>query len=436
MNTPLLICKILVLIIPQTSFSKWPLVALFLLSTPLLDSKPTAPSPAPPGQMMLMIIPEAMQQPSGDSSPALVPSLIQRLQDHIPQLEIHTSSVIPTAEQEIAGASWNSIIFFGSDPDQPLAPEQISILQQWLNSSTSIALLGNALSEIESDPSLSNALSKRIATSDSHKTLHPLSTDKTLSNQMESWYYRSASGDRTFALIGAPLPLRWNEDAICDLLLNALLWTAGIDKSANHAPSEPSPTVRYATIEEAIARGDIEDVQLHLQVDPLQIDRPGRGGYTPLHLAVLRLQPKIVEVLIQAGCSVDALTTSNESALHLAVRRNSTHIVTLLMHAGADATLRDRVGWTPLHHAAADRKVECLKILLEQPATVTALSAAGGTALHEAAATGDATTVQLLLDSGVDVSHRSTNGKSARDIAIEFGNHEALKVLDEWNRAE
>ena len=430
------LCRFQIASTSPTPFSKWLRLAIFLLAAPLTSSYLAAASPSPSGQMMLVIVPEAMQQPSEDAFPTLVSTLIQRLQDQIPQLEIHTSPVIPTAEQQLAMASWDVIVFLGSDPSPSLAPEQIPMLQQWLSSSRSIALLGNALSEIESEPSLSEALSKRIATSDSGRTLLPLKPDTTHASDMQSWCHHSPEGSRTFAWFGAPLPLHWNEDATCDLLLNGLLWTAGMDTSGNLPLCEPQPTVRYATIEEAIARGDREDVQLHLQIDPLQIDRPGRGGYTPLHLAVLRQQPKIVEVLILAGCSVDVLTTSNESALHLAVRRNSAQIVTLLIDAGADATLRDRVGWTPLHHAAADRKVDCLKILLEQPAAVTALSAAGGTALHEAAATGDATTVLLLLESGVDVSHRSANGKSARDIALEFENHEALEVLDQWNSAE
>lgn len=80
----------------------------------------------------------------------------------------------------------------------------------------------------------------------------------------------------------------------------------------------------------------------------------GSTGYTPLHYAARAGQVKAVQLLLQHGASVDALTRSGRaSALHRAAHTGHLEVVNLLLSAGADPLLQDADGETPLHKAAA-----------------------------------------------------------------------------------
>lgn len=185
---------------------------------------------------------------------------------------------------------------------------------------------------------------------------------------------------------------------------------------------------RYATIGEAIARGDLEDVQAHVAADPANATRARRGGL-PLHQAILRNQTEIALFLLKSGASVDEPDGSARTPLHLAVERGNVALVNALLARKARSSERDRLGWTPLHHAAAENKLEVARALLAGGVDFHALSERGGTALHEAAASAGADMIRLLLDAGVDPTVVSKNGVTALDIAREFKNEAAIAVL-------
>src|SRR5690606_36366000 len=66
----------------------------------------------------------------------------------------------------------------------------------------------------------------------------------------------------------------------------------------------------YATIDEAIARGDIEDVKRHLQKDPAALNGAPDAKLSPLHQAILRKQREIALLLIEKGADVGKTDTS------------------------------------------------------------------------------------------------------------------------------
>jgi len=185
---------------------------------------------------------------------------------------------------------------------------------------------------------------------------------------------------------------------------------------------------RYATIDEAIARGDLEDVRAHVAQDADVVNRAGPRGL-PLHQALLRNRAEIALFLLEAGASVDAADRTGRTPLHLAVERGNVTLVTVLLDRHARPDERDAMGWTPLHHAAAKDQVEVAKALLAGGASPRTLSERGGTALHEGAASGGAEMINLLLGAGVDPSVVSKMGVTALDIAREFKNEAAIAVL-------
>lgn len=212
------------------------------------------------------------------------------------------------------------------------------------------------------------------------------------------------------------------------LTLFGLAGGAAFRLSAAEAASA-APT--YATIDEAIARGDVEAVKAFLHRDPMSARGRPEAKLSPLHQAILRRQVKIVPLLLEAGADPQAPDSAARTPLHLAVERGDAQIVRELLRRKADPTKGDRAGWTPLHLAGAKNRVEIAALLLETGMNPNLLSQLGGTALHEAAAAGSKEIVQQLLARGVDPTIRSKQGVTALDLAREYKHPEVAAILEQ-----
>ncbi|XP_074876007.1 NF-kappa-B inhibitor beta [Buteo buteo] len=83
-----------------------------------------------------------------------------------------------------------------------------------------------------------------------------------------------------------------------------------------------------------------------------QLDSVNYDGYTPLHVAVLRKDLEMVELLLSAGADLNKAEPScGRSPLHLAVEAQSPEVAECLLRAGADPAARMYVGYTPLYSA-------------------------------------------------------------------------------------
>lgn len=246
--------------------------------------------------------------------------------------------------------------------------------------------------------------------------------------QVLGWIYEGA-GVRTFGFTGGHFHRNWSDMNFRKLVLNAIVWTAAVAVPSSGVSSEVAPMPKYTTIDEAIARGDLADVRLHVKLKP-DAARTGKdAALTPLHQAILRNRNEIALFLLDSGASVDAPDRSSRTPLHLAVERGNLALVEALLARKAKPNQLDKMGWTPLHHAAAKDKVAIAKAFLAGGADPKVVSERGGTPLHEAAASGSAEMVQLFLQAGVDPKIVSKLGVTALDIAREFKNEAAIKIL-------
>lgn len=246
--------------------------------------------------------------------------------------------------------------------------------------------------------------------------------------QTLGWVHEGG-GARTFGFTGGHFHRNWRDDSFRTLVLNGITWSAGVLVPSRGVASTAPAITKYPTIDEAIARGDLEDVKTHLKQRPESARQGKDAGLAPLHQAILRNRTEIALHLLEAGADPDAPDRSARSPLHLAVERANVALVEALLRRKAKPDTLDKMGWTPLHHAAAKDKVAVAKALLAGGANPKALSERGGTPLHEAAASGGAEMVNLFLSAGVDPSIVSKLGVTALDIAREFKNETAIKIL-------
>jgi len=160
-------------------------------------------------------------------------------------------------------------------------------------------------------------------------------------------------------------------------------------------------------------------------------------GLMPLHLAVIRNQRDVSELLLERGAAVDATDKHGYAALHWAAFLGRVELSQYLLDKGANVNF----GWkvtTPLHAALQGRQTEmerimrkaapevpaegersqrqnCLRVattLLERGADVRAQDARKRTPLHLAVALGDDDVVTAILKKGADVNARDYQGET------------------------
>jgi type 1 glutamine amidotransferase len=249
--------------------------------------------------------------------------------------------------------------------------------------------------------------------------------------QTLAWAVENPGGARGFGFTGGHFHHHWNNDGFRKLVLNAIVWTAGIEVPENGVIGEVAATPAHPDIDVAIAKDDINDVKLHLALNPECLHKGGReNSRPPLEQAILRNKTAIAILLLEAGADPNSANASLRSPLHLAIDRNNPEILAALLKAGAKPNAQDKSGWTPLHHAAAKNQTANAKALLAGGADPMVLSELGGTPLHEAAASGGKEIIQMLLDSKVDPALKSKQGVTALDLAKEYKNQPAIELLD------
>jgi ankyrin repeat protein len=215
----------------------------------------------------------------------------------------------------------------------------------------------------------------------------------------------------------------------------------------------------------ALRTGDLTTIEtlLSFGLDP---KLPDRHGQTPLRLALLSNQTKVVElllarnvdpnapldnspfpampleyaleygslraasILIAAGANVDAKGPRGRTALHFAVVGRHLDVLQLLIEKGADLNVRDAEGASPLDDAVWRGSLDAVAILLAHGARLNESDTqTGATPINEAAYRGNTSVVQYLLQFHPDVRIPDKRGYSPLDNAIRMGKEDSSLLL-------
>ena len=190
-----------------------------------------------------------------------------------------------------------------------------------------------------------------------------------------------------------------------------------------------APAGAQVAIVDAIKAGDAARVRALID-KRVDVNATQADGTTPLHWAVDRDQPEIVQMLIRAGANVKAANRYGATPLWLASVNGNAKTMAMLLEAGADASSANGDGETALMVAARTGKTDAVNLLLTRGADPNVKEGwRGQTALMWAAAEGHAAVIDTLVARGADLKARSNAGFTALLFAAREGRIAAVEAL-------
>ena len=213
--------------------------------------------------------------------------------------------------------------------------------------------------------------------------------------------------------------------------------------------SKKSPPLSH-DLEAAIKDGSVKKIEALIKQKPDLVSCRNERGETPLHIAALKGNSSLVELLLANGGEINGRCDSGDTPLMVAAVLGHKTVVELLLGRGAEyrtiheaaavgdlekvraliagnprlVRSKNRHGDTPLHDVA---NAEIARLLLANGAKVGAKNEDGWTPLHGAAFTGRVAVAVVLLAHGADVNAKDRNAFTPWHMAMNTSH------LDEQN---
>lgn len=149
----------------------------------------------------------------------------------------------------------------------------------------------------------------------------------------------------------------------------------------------------------------------------------------PLHIAVSKCRPEIIELLLQHGADVNAEMEGEYTALVIAAAFKRQDVAAMLVNAGADVNSRSRNGRTPLYFAVKYKQLEMVQLLLANSADAETCTEQGVTPLHVAVEHKLQDVAELLLKNGANVNARTKTGITPLHCAVVKGQREMTEMI-------
>lgn len=148
------------------------------------------------------------------------------------------------------------------------------------------------------------------------------------------------------------------------------------------------------------------------------------GGADPSHtltnspILAAASNPPILEILIERGAKLDAVTSSGQTALHRAIMLGNAKSAQLLLQANAPVDVVDNMKATPLHEAARVNFPEVTAQLLKRGADTEKLDGLGRTPALLAAHDGHLEIFHTLIAGGANLQARDAFSCGALEQAL------------------
>ncbi len=150
--------------------------------------------------------------------------------------------------------------------------------------------------------------------------------------------------------------------------------------------------------------------------------------FLPIHIAVVKSSPGILEILLNNGADINGLGPDRQTPLMMAIKCGNAGAVRLLLSKGVDVNIFEErnhmtplmmaMQWKPKVPGPSMSKAELVSELILRGAKVDATNKLGRTVLMEAVLYGDKASVERVLNAGVDCQDRNAFGGDALYWAV------------------
>lgn len=145
--------------------------------------------------------------------------------------------------------------------------------------------------------------------------------------------------------------------------------------------------------------------------------------------AAIQGHERIVDLLIEEGCSLDCADAEGNTALHHASRKGQLAIVKSLVTRGAAINATGSDDRSALHLAMEEPYQNVVMLLIQHKANVNARDAFFRTPLHIGASQGNVAMCNYLLNEGAQLDSREANSKTPLQLACEAGYYELVQLM-------
>ena len=161
--------------------------------------------------------------------------------------------------------------------------------------------------------------------------------------------------------------------------------------------------VKAGPLHEAIKAGDLVSARTMI-AEGADFDEVDFVSGSPLHIASVKGEFDIVELLLEAGADVNSEEFGkSDTPLHWASLGGFTRIIERLTLAGADIDALNEYQNTPLHIAVESSHADAAQKLIELGADTSARNQKGNSAMHLAGTTQLFDIVELLIEKGAQL---------------------------------
>ncbi|KAL5499607.1 hypothetical protein EMCRGX_G011058 [Ephydatia muelleri] len=240
---------------------------------------------------------------------------------------------------------------------------------------------------------------------------------------------------------------------VCERMFNALLaWASTKDVRYLLAAQRSLTAIQNQEGDTALHLAIIhnhQDVVLQLldvlpQLPPTEtpvVDCLNNSQQSPLHLAVLTRQHKVIQYLLKASANPLVCDRNGDTPLHVACHTGFTNGANVFLsrnnHVNTEGcrypelTMRNNGGFTPLHAAVQGGHQDCVKLLVNCHVDVNMQDTKSGkTALHCAVEKGDLTmTGYLLTQAEADPNACDFSGSTPLHVAAGLGLSTIVSLL-------
>ncbi|XP_065200755.1 uncharacterized protein LOC135831864 [Planococcus citri] len=168
----------------------------------------------------------------------------------------------------------------------------------------------------------------------------------------------------------------------------------------NGARTDVKDSLNRTPLVMAVIRDQLRIVEMLLQHEKVNLNAEGSGDLTLLHLVALQGSLELVKYLVSKGCDVNARNNNGLKPIHVAASEGHKNIVEFFINKGLLVDEISSTDFTTLHHAVMKDRLEVVECLIKLGSNVNARSEHGLTPMHFAATLGSMDVAKVLLENG------------------------------------